>query len=140
MWGEIMLGELILQETGHVTAMRVLPDGDGVHPVVEVSFQAAGQFLGTDASDIGTYRSVTRPDGSLFGEGQGVVMTADGGTVAWKGEGVGKFTGPGSVSWRGAIYFQTESEAFTRLNGVAGVFEYEADADGKITSKLYEWA
>ena len=135
-----MLGELISQEAGHVTAMRVLPEGDGVHPVVEVSFQAAGQFLGADANDVGTYRSVARPDGSLFGQGQGVVMTDDGGRIAWKGEGVGKFTGPGSVSWRGAIYFQTESQKFARLNGVAGVFEYEADQDGNTTSKLYEWA
>jgi hypothetical protein len=82
---------------------------------------------------------VVRPDGSLFGEGQGVLMAADDATVTWRGEGVGHFTGPGSVSWRGAIYFQTQSERFARLNGIAGVYEYESDQNGKTSTKLYEW-
>ena len=72
-----MLGEQLGEETGQITGLRVLPD-EGVGPRVEVSFQASGTLLGTPESDMGTYVSVTRPDGTLFGDGQGVVMTDDG--------------------------------------------------------------
>ena len=134
-----MLGEQIGQETGQITGMRVLP-GNGGGPKVEVSFQASGTLLGVHGTNMGTYVSVTRPDGTLFGEGQGVVMTEDGEMVAWQGAGVGRFTGHGTaVSWRGATYYQTTSERLSRLNGVAGVFEYETDESGKSEDKTYEW-
>jgi hypothetical protein len=133
-----MLGELVGQETGQVTAIRVLP-GEG-EPSVEVSFQAAGTLLGTNATNIGTYTSVTRPDGTMFGEGQGVVMTESGGMASWKGEGVGHFTGEGTaVSWRGAIFYQTDAQSLARLNGLATVFEYDTDANGKTDARSYEW-
>jgi hypothetical protein len=134
-----MLGEQIGEETGQITGMRVLPD-EGAGPKVEVSFQASGTLLGAPGNDIGTYVSVTRPDGTLFGDGQGVIMTDQGEAVAWRGQGVGRFTGHGTaVSWRGAIYFQTAAERLARLNGVAGVFEFESDESGKTASKTYEW-
>lgn len=134
-----MLGEQIGQETGQITGMRVLP-GDGGGVKVEVSFQSSGTLLGMQGSNIGTYVSVTRPDGSLSGEGQGVVMTGDGETASWHGHGVGRFTGHGTaVSWRGAIFFLTASERLARLNGIAGVFEFETDESGKSENKTYEW-
>lgn len=134
-----MLGEQIGEETGQITGMRVLPD-DGAGPRVEVSFQANGTLLGIHVSDMGTYESVARPDGTLFGDGQGVIMGENGEMVSWRGQGVGKFTGHGTaVSWRGAVYFQTTSEALARLNGVAGIFEYETDESGKSEDKTYEW-
>jgi hypothetical protein len=134
-----MLGEQIGEETGQITGMRVLP-GDGGGPKVEVSFQSSGTLLGAHVSDMGTYVSVTRPDGTLFGDGQGVIMTEDGEMAAWRGQGVGRFTGHGTaVSWRGAIYFQTTSERMARLNGIAGVFEFETDESGKTEVKTYEW-
>jgi hypothetical protein len=134
-----MLGEQIIEETGQITGMRVLPD-EGAGPKVEVSFQASGMALGVHGSNMGTYVSVARPDGTLFGEGQGVAMTEDGGMVAWRSQGVGRFTGHGmAVSWRGATYFQTTSERLARLNGIAGVYETETDESGKMETKIYEW-
>lgn len=134
-----MLGEQIGQETGQITGMRVLPgEADGVK--VEVSFQASGTLLDVPVNDMGTYVSVSRPDGTLFGDGQGLLMSSDGEMVAWKGQGVGNFTGKGTaVSWRGAIFFQTAAERFARLNGIAGIFEYETDESGKSEDKLFEW-
>ena len=134
-----MLGEQIGEETGQITGIRVLPD-EGAGPKVEVSFQQSGTLLGAQVSDMGTYISVTRPDGTLFGDGQGVIMTDDGQMAAWRGQGVGRFTGHGTaVSYRGAIYFQTASERLARLNGIAVVFEYETDESGKTAVKSYEW-
>jgi hypothetical protein len=69
-----------------------------------------------------------------------IAMTDQGEVVTWRGQGVGRFTGHGmAVSWRGAIYYQTTSERLARLNGIAAVFEYEADESGKTADKTYEW-
>ena len=74
-----MLGEQIGEERGKITGRRVLPS-DGPGPKIEVSFQAAAKFLGVDATDIGTYWAVLQANGTLYGEGQGVIMTAQGGS------------------------------------------------------------
>ncbi len=134
-----MLGEQIGEETGQVTGIRVLPD-EGTGSRVEVSFQTSGTLLGAHVSNMGTYISTPRPDGTLFGDGQGVAVTEQGDMATWRGQGVGHFTGHGTaVSWRGAIYFQTTSERLARLNGIAAVFEHEADESGKTTDTTYEW-
>jgi hypothetical protein len=134
-----MLGEQIGEETGQITGMRVLPD-EGAGAKVEITFQSNGTLLGTHVSNVGTYQSVTRPDGTLFGDGQGVTMTEDGESATWRGQGVGRFTGHGTATaFRGAIYFQTTSDRLSRLNGMAVVFEYEADESGKTSDKSYEW-
>ncbi len=133
-----MLGEQLGEEIGQITGTRVLP-GDGP-PRVEVSFQASGTVLGVHETNMGTYVVVTRPDGTLFGDGQGIMATEDGEMAAWRGQGVGRFTGQGSaVSWRGAIYYQTASPRLARLNGIAGIFEYFSDPGGKTESKIFEW-
>ena len=134
-----MLGEQIGEEAGQVTGMRVLPD-EGHGPRVEVSFQQNGTLLGVQVSDNGTYVSVARPDGTLFGDGQGITQTEDGELATWRGQGIGRFTGHGmAVSYRGAIYYQTMSERLARLNGMAVLFEYETDESGKTTARLFEW-
>ena len=45
---------------------------------VEVSFEESGTMLGVAINGTGTYTSEGRPDDSLYGEGQGVMITADG--------------------------------------------------------------
>jgi hypothetical protein len=134
-----MLGEMVSEERGQLTGMRVLPSEAGL-PKVEVSYQAAGTLLGIHVTDMGTYISTARPDGTLFGQGQGIATTADGEAVTWKGQGIGHFTGRGSgVSWRGSLYFQTSSERLSRLNGLVAVFEDEVDEGDKMEVKTWEW-
>jgi hypothetical protein len=135
-----MLGEALGEEHGKVTVYRVLPPEGGAAPKVEVSFQATGTILGVAETDIGTYLSVVRPDGTLFGEGHGILTGQEGESATWIGNGVGRMTGKGSaVTWRGAVYYQTASPKWARLNGIAAVFEYETDETGNTTSKLWEW-
>src|SRR5437762_5307451 len=98
-----MLGEQIYQARGKRTGRRVLSADSGFK--VEVSLEGVGKLLGVDVNEIGTYTSETRPDGSLYGEGQGIVLANDGATATWKGAGVGKFLGGGAVSYRGALYY-----------------------------------
>jgi hypothetical protein len=131
-----MLGEQIYVGQGTRTARRAV----ATQPVtIEVSFEDAGKLMGSEGGNIGTYLSLPRPDGSIEGTGQGVFASADGALVSWKGVGIGHFKEGGAVSYRGCLIFTTASSAFTRLNSVAGVFEFEVDAAGKTRTSIWEW-
>ena len=132
-----MLGEQIGESRGKRTGRKVLGTEGGFK--VEVSLETTGKLLGIEVNEIATYWSESRPDGSLFGEGQGVIIGLDGSQAIWKGMGAGKFVGGGAVSYRGAIFYSSTSPKLTRLNTVAAVFEFEVDAQGNTHSKIWEW-
>jgi len=130
-----MLGEQIYTGQGKRTARRVL----GTRPVnVEVSFEDSGKLIGIEGMNIGTYTSMARADGTLAGEGKGVFASPDG-LVSWNGIGTGMVKANGAVSYRGCLTFETTSSSLSRLNAVAGVFEFEVDAAGNTQTKMWEW-
>ena len=133
-----MLGEKIGGTSGKVTSQSVLPNPGG-GPKMETSFQASGSILGVDVKETGTYRTVVRPDGTLYGEGQGVMILRDGKMATWTGHGVGTMKKDGTASYRGAVYYQTMPPRWSRLNKVAVVFEYAVDAEGNTRSEFWEW-
>lgn len=135
-----MLGEQLGEDRGQITTTRVLPNEPGQPPKVEISFEAHGTLLGLDAQEYGTYSCVPRPDGTFFGEGQGILMSSQGDMATWRGQGVGRMTDSGGTEFRGAIYFQTVSPNWARLNAVAGVYEYSADESGKTETKTWAWS
>jgi hypothetical protein len=135
------LGELIGEDRGKMTGERVL---DVQVPKMETSFTMEGNYRGTLCTDVGTYTSVLREGGVLYGEGQGIVTTKDGqGIATWTGQGIGRFIGPGRVSFRGSLFFRTPSMSqggkLSYLNNIVGVFEYEVDEAGNCSSKTWEW-
>src|SRR5271163_1582584 len=122
-----MLGEQIGETTGRRLVRRVL----SVEPATaEVTFEDSGHMLGVPTTGIGTYTSVVRADGSIFGQGQGISTTSDGEGVTWTGTGLGHFGPGGAVSYRGMLFFRTTSQKLARLNNACGAFEYEVDAGG----------
>ena len=131
-----MLGEQVAEEKGKVISKRVVEVGP--QPKVEISFEAHGKILGIEHRNLGTYWSVMQPNGFLYGEGQGVVMTKEG-TASWKGSGVGRLSEKGTATYRGVVYYQTNIERLRKLNGIAVVFEYETDENDNTTSKSFEW-
>jgi hypothetical protein len=133
-----MLGAKLGNESGKVTSQRVLPSTGG-GPKMETSFQAGGTILGVKHTTTGTYWSVLRPDGTLYGEGQGIGMGAGGEKATWVGQGIGTMKKNGGVSYRGSLYYQTSSKKWARLNSVVGVFEYEVDAQGNTRAEFWEW-
>ena len=72
-----MLGEKIGEISGKITMQRVLPNWGG-DPKMETSFQATGSVLGTNIKDTGTYSTIFRPDGTQYGEGQGIMAVSIG--------------------------------------------------------------
>jgi hypothetical protein len=134
-----MLGEQIGHDIGQITSTRILsPEGVG-SPRVEVSFETNGQLLGVSVHQMATYVSVMQPNGTMSGQGQGILASTDGEIVTWAGNGVGHIRDGNNISWRGAVYYQTQSSKFSRLNGTVGVFEYETQESGKAESTTYEW-
>ena len=133
-----MLGEKIGGISGKITAQRVLRNLGG-GPKMETSFQASGSILATAIRDTGTYCTLVRPDGTQYGEGQGVMVTNDGEMATWTGHGVGVVNKDRTASYRGAIYFQTMPAQLSRLNKVAVPFEYQVDAEGNTRSDYWEW-
>jgi hypothetical protein len=133
-----MLGEKIGEMSGKVTGQRVLSVSDGGIKT-EASFQATGSLLGTKVKETGTYWTVARADGTLYGEGHGVMMLSDGKMATWKGHGVGATNKDGSASYRGALYYQTMPPKWSRLNKVGVLFEYEIDPEGNTQSVYWEW-
>jgi hypothetical protein len=133
-----MLGDKVGQESGQVIGTRVLASDTA--PKMETTFQMQGSLLGVEIMDTGTYWTMLRADGTLYGEGSGIVMTAEG-PATWKGAGVGHPTGEGmGATFRGAIYFETSSASLDRLNHCAAVYEFAVDADGKCRSDVWEWS
>ena len=131
-----MLGDQLGESKGKRIVRRVLSS----EPLrLEVSFEDAGTMLGVVTNGMGTYTSEARPDGSVFGEGHGAMITADGEPITWKGSGSGKLLPGGAVSYRGILYYRTASQKLARLNNACGVFEYEVDAAGTTSSRVWEW-
>ena len=69
------LGEQIEESRGKIAGQRVL---DVQAPKMEISFTMKGNYRGTLATDVGTYTSMLREEGVLYGEGQGIITTKDG--------------------------------------------------------------
>src|SRR5271166_1900790 len=131
-----MLGEQIGETRGKRIVRRVISTDPAT---VEVSFEDSGHMIGVPTTGLGTYTSVVRPDGSIYGHGEGITMTQDGEGITWTGTGLGKFGTGGAVSYRGMLFFRTTSEKLARLNNACGAFEYEVDAAGATTSRVWEW-
>lgn len=131
-----MLGKHIGTIKGRRLVRRVL---SVTPPTAEVSFEDSGDILGIHVTGMGTYTSSVRPDGSIFGHGQGMSLTDNGESVIWTGTGLGKFGPGGSVSYRGMLFFQTTSTQLAALNNSCAAFEYEVDPSGNTTSNMWEW-
>ena len=80
----------------------------GPEPKMETSFAGSANYRGTDGTEIGTYQTIFRPEGS-YGEGHGVITTKDGEIATWTGSGIGRFTGQGKIRFHGPLFYRTQS-------------------------------
>ena len=149
-----MLGDIIYEHKGKVIGQRVLGIGSvqgeeegnaaavSALPKIETTFSADAKLKGTiNVTDTGTYWSIIRPGGILYGEGQGLYLIKDGSgeTATWTGYGIGRLSAAERVSYRGSLFFRTNSQKMSFLNNIVGVFEYEVDESGNTSAKMWEW-
>jgi len=134
-----LLGDVLYEETATDMQVREL-GSDENGDKVEVMLQTAGEIQGVAHTAAWTYWSLTRPDGTIYGEGTGVMTTADGDVINLIGNGTCKAAAEdGSISYRGSIHFHTAAEKFAALNGSTGVHEYDVSPDGTTKTKVWEW-
>lgn len=149
-----MLGDLIYQHTGKVTSIRVL---DTAKSKMEATVIASGKLKDVGYVNITiTYWNIRSPDGTLYGEGQGVITAKDSGnetaaSVKVTEYGVGKYSNGQQqhhhhphkqIVWRGSTFYQSSSSdtKFSFLNNIVGVFETEVDDNsGNVIQKVWEW-
>lgn len=132
-----MLGEKIAEETSRTIGKRVL-SVDGA-PVLETSATGTGKLLGVEYQSNVTYTGKLRPDGTIMGEGHGVIMGKSGEAATFVGQGIGKMVSNGGTSWRGVFFIQSAHAKWSRLNTTPAMFEYEIDADGNGRGTFHEW-
>jgi hypothetical protein len=129
-----MLGELIYECKGKIIGARVLPNGN-----LENTGMMQGYFLGEEFTSTWTGEGDIRPDGTGYTELRGF-FTTKGGTIGrFLANGNGIIKPDGSMSFRGSICYNSPPGKFSRLNGIAVVYEYESDKDGNFHQKGWEW-
>jgi hypothetical protein len=133
-----MLGSSIGDVQGQTIGTRVLPD-TGHGPCMEITDRGTGTLYGVQVTSTVTYLGTMRPNGTIVGDGNGIVMTEDGEAATFRGAGVGTFTRPGAMRWRGSLFYETQSGKLAALNGIAVAFEYDVDESGKSEGHFYEW-
>jgi hypothetical protein len=111
-----MLGADLGQEVGRIIGQSILDAGG---PKIESTFSAEGTYRTITVTDLGTYLTIPRPGGALYGQGQGVLTTA---------QGLGRFTAPRVIRFRGSALYHTDSTGtFAFINNIVAVFEYEVN-------------
>ena len=131
-----MLGELIYEAMGKMTGTRVL-DEDGT---VENTLQEQGTIFGIECSATLTMVGTPRPDGIVYSEGYGLMLTKDGDAATFTSSAINIPKGPMPVSSvRGATFFRTQSPKLSRLNSVVCIYEVEVNEDGSYNVKDWEW-
>jgi hypothetical protein len=133
------LGDLLLEETGQVTGIRVLStDASGTN--IETCLQLTGTIRGVAATTIWTYTTLTRPDGSMCRSGHGVMTTQDGDVIHLIGHGSGQAALPGgTTNFRTMLHPHSTSAKYADLNSIGLAGEYDVAPDGSAVNKCWQW-
>ena len=133
------LGDLVLDETGTVTGIRILStDASGTK--AEICLQSTGTIRGVAETTLWTYTQLTRPGGSIYGSGQGIMTAQDGDVVRLIGHGSAEAPPAGGTArFCTMLHPHSTSEKYADLNTIGLVGEYEVAPDGTATNKCWEW-
>ncbi len=135
------MGEIIYESKGKIIGQRVKSVED---EILKLEITATGSETvrrNIEVNETWTYWAIRRQDGSFYGEGQGVIMTKDGGEfVTATGRGEGRMTRSGTTTYPGTLFFNASSGTkLAFLDHIIGVNEYELDELGGYSFKLWEW-
>ena len=109
---------------------------------IEVSISGSGRFRAIEVVEAWTYYSLHRDDGSIYGEGKGVIMTKNRNEFATAtGRSIGKHTMSGKMRYAGTHFYRTNSpRELAFLNNLVAVIEYEVHHESSsYVHKLWEW-
>ena len=132
------LGQLVLEDSGQITGIRVLST-DASGTTLELNLQLSGTIRGVGENTLWTYTMLQRPDGSLYGQGNGVLTTVNGDVIHLIGSGSGKANPGGTVRFCTMLHPHGATGQNADLNAIGLAGEYEVAADGTATNKCWEW-
>lgn len=131
-----MLGDLVYESKGKITGERVLELNP---PKIESSYTVEGKLKGVEVTELGTYTSNMRPDGTLCGEDKSITKAKDGSVTTATARGIGRFTGPEKIRFRGFATLGAEGTGtFGAVNSMLIAFEVEINGEN-IVLKGWEW-
>ena len=132
------LGELVLEDNGQITGIRVLST-DASGTTVELCVTLTGTIRGVAQTTMWTYNATTRADGSMYGQGNGVLTTVNGDVIHLIGSGSAQANPGGTVRCCTMLHPHGATGENADLNSIGLVGEYVAAADGTVTNKCWEW-
>jgi hypothetical protein len=132
-------GEKLGHETGEPMGFRVLAD-EGQGMAVEVSERAEGKLLGESSTNIRTYRFTMKPDGSMEGRGQGIMMLKDGSMSTWTATGTGRPRGAslGAADWNVEITLRNATGKLAQYSNRRLSGQYSVDENWKSKGELFD--
>ena len=131
------LGEPFFRESGLVTEQIETGPGE-----MQISFSANGTFKDNiEITNNGDFVSISKGGNLTFGQGQGVITSADGSETAnYTFIGVGNVTEEGKPVFNGASAYSTNStDELSFLNNILGIFNVEIDQTGSFVSNEWAW-
>jgi hypothetical protein len=136
-----MLGELLYEGKGRVTGSRI---SNADEYKIEYAITKDGKCKDIETRAIVVFSTKTVDKKVVYGERQAIINTKDGeDTATWKSYGIGHSKGQVSASFRGSVFYKSSSIStnvkLVFLNNKVEVFEYEADKNGNINGKIWEW-
>ena len=130
------LGEVINEETGNISGMRVLSN-DAAGTKAEISLSTQGSVRGIGQQTNWTYTQLVRPDGSVYGSGIGIMTTVDGDIIQLSGSGSGRVS-DGTTRFSEVNHYYSSASKFEDLNDSVIVGTYEVASDGTTVGTFRE--
>jgi hypothetical protein len=139
----VTIGDLILESSDISAGIRVLEVGGDRGPKIEVSYVGNATIRGgINATNMGTVWSITNPDGTIYGEGKGILTSkATGEMATYTFQSVGQYGSDGKLRNHGSIFFNTNTSSsgqLSFLNNMVGVYADEIDSTGNAITKVWE--
>jgi hypothetical protein len=139
----VTIGDLILESSDITAGIRVLEVGGDKGPKIEVSYVGNATIRGgINATNMGTVWSITNSDGTIYGEGKGILTsTATGEMATYTFQSVGQYGSDGRLRNHGSIFFNTNTSSsgqLSFLNNMVGVYADEIDPAGNAITKVWE--
>jgi hypothetical protein len=137
-----MLGDIIYEtKIGKLIGTRLMSVEEGT-PKIEVTISQEGILnKSMDATSLVTFWSAQQKDGSIYAQGQSVLMLKDdrAATATWIGKGIAHYHDQIRRDVGSVFFRSSNNDKLAFLNNMVGVFEYEILEEGTSKGKIWEW-
>lgn len=108
------------------------------NPQIEESVIAHGTLTGIgNVTDIQTWLDTYRTSNVIYGEGKGIMISADGQMAPWIGYGIGQIQNNGTILFKDIIIFSNNATGNMKfLDNVIGLYTAKVEGNNQTTKIL----